>query len=341
MKPEQSEQFLIEELINQSIEAGKISDDSLMDIDKLTGDASTRRYYRARTNSESYVVCLDNPSRKGERNRFLDVQDFLFNNGVRVPVVYDSLLNRGYILEEDLGDETLLKKLATINDKKEEYSIYQDVLDILVSIQKIDENLVNSSKLFTESFDVTKLMSEVEFSTKFFIDCFLKIKDEGLKEAIHQCYRPICEKLASAKMLLTHRDFHSRNIMVHNDDNIVIDFQDARMGIPQYDLVSLLEDCYYKIDDANKEKLIDYYISKINLSYIQQTNDQFQDQYNAMALQRVFKAIGSFAYIYEGRKDLRYIKYIGYAMERLKHYLFKNPDYNELRKILFKVYYAN
>src|SRR5690606_14878399 len=120
-----------------------------------------------------------------------------------------------------------------------------------------------------------------------------------------------------------------------------IDFQDARMGVPQYDLVSLLEDCYYKIDEKNKEKLIDYYVSEIGLERLGQSKEDFTSLYNAMTLQRVFKAIGSFAYIYEGRKDLRYIKYIGYAMERMRVYLLKKPEYSNLRKLLFTTYYAN
>ena len=47
--------------------------------------------------------------------------------------------------------------------------------------------------------------------------------------------------------------------MVKNDDLVIIDFQDARMGIPQYDLSSLLDDCYYQLMPENKERLVKYY----------------------------------------------------------------------------------
>ena len=60
-----------------------------------------------------------------------------------------------------------------------------------------------------------------------------------------------------------------------------------------------------------------------------------------MAIQRVFKAIGSFTYIYHTRKDERYLKYIGFAMEKIKVYLLSNPKYDKLRTLLISVYYES
>lgn len=340
MKPEQSEQFLIEELFNQSVESGKISSGGVLDIDKLTGDASTRRYYRVETSKETYVVCLDNPTVSDQRNKFLDIQSFLATNGVRVPKIHDYQLTRGYLLEEDLGDQTLLHNLAATNNINAEFDTYREIIDILINIHSINLKELEKSGLFTESFDYKKLHSEVEFSTKFFVKYFLNIEDESVQSEINGLFSPVCNVLGNANMVLTHRDFHSRNIMVKAGEKIVIDFQDARMGIPQYDLVSLLEDCYYKIDTDNKHKLINYYKEKMGLDKLGQSAKQFDDYYIAMSLQRIYKAIGSFAYIYHMRKDLRYIKYIGYAMENLKSFLFKDEQYDDLRKKLFEVYYA-
>ena len=145
-------------------------------------------------------------------------------------------------------------------------------------------------------------------------------------ERINSEFKKMCQQLSSYKMLLTHRDYHSRNIMVHQEQKIVIDFQDARQGIAQYDLVSLLEDCYYLIGDKNKSELINYYTEKIGLKHIGQDINEFQKNYDLMAIQRIYKAIGSFSFIYKGRKDLRYVKYIGFAMERLKQFLDKYSE---------------
>lgn len=343
MKPEVAERLFIEELFHKTIDDKKINARTLSNIDRLTGDASTRRYYRLESDKESYVVCLDNPTTSSEqKNSFVEVQKFLSQNKIRVPEVYDVLLKKGYILEEDLGDITLLQKLSNIKNKEEELQIYKKVIGELVKLHSLEKNEIDRSGLFHLKFDYEKLSSEIEFTTKFFLKLFLKIEDDQVSQEIFQEFIPICERLASQKMVLTHRDFHSRNIMCkHDKELIVIDFQDARMGIPQYDLASILDDCYYEIHPENKRILMDYYFETLGEERLGQDREKFECLYLDMVLQRAFKAIGSFSYIYNTRKDERYLKYIGFAMEKIRQVMFKSPRYDALRTKLFKVYYES
>lgn len=260
MKPEQAEQFYIEELFAKTQSQGILKDEKLKEIDKLTGDASTRRYYRLFTDKNSYVVCLDNPFNEGvEKHPFVSVAQFLFEKKLRVPEVLDSSLSRGYILEEDLGDVTFLQHISTFNNKEEELSVYKKVIDQLLTLHRISLPEVNNPNLFQLKFDYTKFMDETKFTFKYFLNFWLKNTDQTLVDELEKHFHPICERLAAEKMVITHRDFHSRNIMVRNDELIFIDFQDARWGIPQYDLVSLLEDCYYDLDEGNRQYLKKYY----------------------------------------------------------------------------------
>ena len=192
-------------------------------------------------------------------------------------------------------------------------------------------------------FDEQKLMNEIMFSIKFFINRYLGVNLSSKAEAtIVSEYVKICKKIATAPKVFTHRDFHSRNIMVRNDRFVVIDFQDARRGIPQYDLVSLLDDCYYQVELINVDKLKKYYWDKLqNNSCFNTDFNEFCKMYDYMAIQRIFKAIGSFSFIFAGRNDTRYIKYIGQGFENLRKILFKYPELNELRKLLSKYYYAH
>lgn len=343
MKPEVAERLYIEELFSRSIEEGKISSKELKNIDRLTGDASTRRYYRLDSEKESFVVCLDNPtSDSDQKNAFVEIQAFLDAKGIRVPKIYDILLNKGYILEEDLGDITLLQKLSSLKTLECEYEIYKRVIDQLMKFHVLESRVLEESKLFGQKFDFEKLISEVDFTVKYFLKIFLKIEDENYCEKIIKAFEPICHRLANEKMVLTHRDFHSRNIMWKaNDELVVIDFQDARMGIPQYDLASLLEDCYYEIHPENKKRLKDYYFEKMGEKKLSQTKKEFEKLYSDMVLQRVFKAVGSFSYIYHTRKDERYLKYIGFAMEKLRLVMFEDEKYSSLRERLYKVYYES
>lgn len=343
MKPEQAERFFIEELFNKTQEKDILKNEKLEEVDKLTGDASTRRYYRIFTTKESYVVCLDNPYNDGvEKHPFISVQQFLFSNNVRVPEILDHNLSRGYSLQEDLGNETLLLLLSTITSTEEEYKIYEKIVDQLLELHRIPGEAVTNPNLFQLKFDYQKYMDETRFTFKYFMNFFNKNLDENLISELEVLFDPIMKRLSDQKMVVTHRDFHSRNIMVKNNNYIFIDFQDARWGIPQYDLVSLLEDCYYNISEENRNKLKRYYYDNLEVKiHGQRSYDHFLELYDDMLIQRVFKAVGSFCYIYNWRKDDRYLKYIGFAMEKIRKVMMNNPKYYELKLKLFQHYYAN
>lgn len=343
MKPEQAERFFIEELFNKTQEKDILKTEKLEEIDKLTGDASTRRYYRIFTNLKSYVVCLDNPfDGEMEKHPFLSVQAFLGRNNVLVPQIIDHNLSRGYSLQEDLGNVTLLHHLSTITSTDEELKIYKTVVDQLLELHRIPQTAVNNPNLFQLKFDHQKFMDETRFTFKYFMNFFNKNLDENLIAELEVLFDPIMRRLADQKMVITHRDFHSRNIMVTDEKFVFIDFQDARWGIPQYDLVSLLEDCYYDLKEENRQYLKKYYYDQLDPSiHGQKSYEQFLELYDDMLIQRVFKAVGSFCYIYNWRKDDRYLKYIGFAMEKIRRVMMNNPKYTDLKKKLFQHYYAN
>tara|TARA_Y100000768_G_scaffold389043_2_gene391416 strand:- start:9605 stop:10633 length:1029 start_codon:yes stop_codon:yes gene_type:complete len=342
VKPELTEKLFIEELFETSIsklDSGK--NIALTNIDRLTGDASTRKYYRLFTTEDTYVACLDQPS-EDNFSYFVELQSFLKNNNIRVPGIYDTNLKRGYILEEDLGDKTLLQLLAELGSVNEEFNIYKKLVDQLLKLHQIPDSKLKESGLFNRSFDYEKYMSEIEFTYKFFFEKFLKVKDKKVERDFLNFYSPVCKRLAREKKVLTHRDFHSRNVMVKKDELIIIDFQDARMGIPQYDLVSFLEDSYYDLMGKNKKTLIEYYYENLPQDIHEQGSfENFYGLYQDMLLQRAIKAIGSFSYIYELRKDVRYVKYIGYTLEKIRKTMMDNKKYDDLRLLLSKHYYES
>ena len=341
MKPEVSEQILIEELFKKSVESKKVVCSELKSIERLTGDASTRKYYRVHCTDKSYVVCLDNPT-EINKNPFVQIQSFLYQNQIRVPNIYDRDVSKGYLLEEDLGDETLLKILGIINDPQQELEIYKAIVDELVKMHSFASDKLIGTLIETQAFDYKKYSEEIDFSLKYFLRKFLNNEDQSIYRELKNCFDEICKELSTYKMVCTHRDFHSRNVMVKDGENIIIDFQDARMGIPQYDLVSLLDDCYYELQNENKEELKKYYFDQMDMKSLgQESFEEFNRIYDLMTLQRVFKAIGSFSYIYEHRKDYRYVKYIGFAMEKIRTVMLKYNRFNSLRRSLFNIYYES
>ena len=161
-------------------------------------------------------------------------------------------------------------------------------------------------------------------------------KDE---EVLISSYEGVCQKISSEKMVLSHRDFHSRNLIIHDESLFVIDFQDARMGLPQYDLVSLLDDAYYGISPENKKILKAYYFDRC-FSHSDGFG-HFLKMYDYMKIQRVFKALGSFAYLYQVKKNERYLKYIGLGFDNLRITLENYPELCDLRALLSRIYHES
>lgn len=280
----------------------------------------------------------------GETN-FLSVQRHLAASGVDVPAVLDVSPEQGLLLLEDLSDMVLLRRLQDVASADIERHLYEKVIDSLVQMQ-VRASPAPAKKLpdldaFRLRFDCDKLMWEVRFTMEHFYDKYLKrdIKPQD-KKLIEDSFIEICNFLAEQPAVLTHRDFHSRNIMCLGERLVMIDFQDARMGPAQYDLASLLKDSYYQLEDVQVARLLDYYIARWEAQSGQRVNrEHFMKVFDFMSVQRNFKAIGSFASFLNRRGNATYLKFIGNTFENMRRTLLKYPKYSGLREVLFHYYY--
>lgn len=319
---------------------------------KLPGDASTRSYYRIGSGGKTYIAMkMESFSEHGNNLPFLVVQRHLAAAGVDVPSVLDTDPARGFILLEDLGDVTLLRQLQEVSSADVERHLYERVIDDLVKLQvnASPERMPAKIEAFKLRFDHEKLMWEVNFCIEHFYETYLK---RDLKPADRKLmvdgFSEICRLLAEEPTVLTHRDFHCRNIMVtprevgnlESARLVMIDFQDARMGPAQYDLASLLKDSYYQLEDAQVNSLLSYYVARWEaLSGTRMDRAHFQYVFDMMHVQRNFKAIGSFASFLNRRGNATYLKYIGNTFENIRRTMLKYPQYAGLREVLFHYYY--
>jgi aminoglycoside/choline kinase family phosphotransferase len=317
---------------------------SIDSIQRIPGDASTRKYYRVCSESKSFIMMRMDPfPNLGFNLPFLAVREHLEQTGVDVPKVIEVDAERGMILLEDLGDVTLLRRLQDVGTADVERHLYEKVIDSLIKLQ-VHSSIENSAKkleAFQLKFDEEKLMWEVNFTIENFYQLYLKrnFLDKDLK-VLTEGFSDICKNIAAQPAVLTHRDFHSRNIMAIDSRLVMIDFQDARMGPLQYDLASLLKDSYYQLEESQIVFLIDYYIAKYEaLSERSIDSDSFMHIFDLMSVQRNFKAIGSFASFMNRRGDSTYLKYIGNTFENIRRTLLKYPKYSKLREVLFHYYY--
>ena len=322
-------------------------------IEKMPGDASARRYYRVKTNSPSglqslVVMAMEPFTEKGEEIPFLSIQKHLSVNGVDVPRVLDFDPAQGFIMLEDLGDVTLLRSLQDISSPAEERAYFEKAIDALVAMHAKtgaeygDAKAKQAIEGFKLRFDHEKLMWEVNFTIEHFYQKHLQrtFLDEDFK-IIQDGFSRICSELEAEKTVFTHRDYHSRNLMVTDDQRyVMIDFQDARMGPPQYDLASLLRDSYYQLSESQIEALTKYYRDQM-AKFGQPVTDvvRFERLFDLMAVQRNFKAIGSFASFLNRRGNPAYLKFIGNTFENIRRNLSKYPEFKRLREVLYHYYY--
>jgi aminoglycoside/choline kinase family phosphotransferase len=313
-------------------------------VQRIPGDASTRRYYRISALGKTFIAMqMEVFSDVGNELPFLTVQRHLAAAKVDVPQILDLDPMRGYILLEDLGDVTLLRRLQEVSSPDVERHLYERVLDSLIQLQiyASPERAPSKLQAYQLRFDHEKLMWEMGHTIEHFYELHLKREiGVGDKKIMMDGLSEICTKLAAVPTVLAHRDFHSRNIMVTGERLVMIDFQDARMGPAQYDLVSLLKDSYYQLEESQIANLLQYYIARFEAASGKSLNsDEFIHIFDLMSIQRNFKAIGSFASFLNRRGNATYLKYIGNTFENIRRTLLKYPQYSALREVLFHYYY--
>jgi aminoglycoside/choline kinase family phosphotransferase len=307
----------------------------------LQGDASDRRYYRllfpaATEGTASLVVMrLARPYTAGELP-FVNVQRYLALKGVPVPdIVYDDAAH-GLILLEDLGDVTLEAALRGATEGQID-QWYRQALDLLLRLQGPGAPVSQGSCVaFRLAFDVEKLMWELDFFTTHMLQglCGRLLPASHAAELRGQFWK-ICSILARQPRVLTHRDYHSRNLMLQGERLRVIDFQDARLGPCQYDVASLLNDSYVMLPSWVRDSLLTYYFErKSAMEGHALDRETFLRLFDYMSLQRNLKALGTFAFQIVVKGNPRYRSAIPTTLQHLQRTLSRRPELQPLTDLL-------
>ena len=271
-------------------------------IKKIAGDASFRSYYRIFYQDKTYILMFAPPQYE-DVAPFIKIDEILVNNRFRSPKILAKNINLGFILLEDFGDETYSKSLK--NNVENEYFLYEKACDVLIEIHKIPLKNINIL-----SYNHATLFREV----MLFIDWYLPLKNHEISSQQIQDYKfywiELFDKLSKNNQVLVLRDFHADNLMVLRNKNIfsavgLLDFQDALIGSRAYDLLSLLEDARRDVNEKNKQKLFDYFISKAKYD-----REEFYIDYEIISLQRNIKILGIFARLSIRDNKNHYINFI-------------------------------
>jgi N-acetylmuramate 1-kinase len=299
----------------------------------LTGDASDRRYYRVLVpEGPSIVLSLYSSPFSFEKLSFVNVARLLDQMPVPIPTVLGHAEEIGVLALEDLGDVTLQAHLGAAT-AAEHAAIYRQAVALIATLQRRGADLEDSAYLpYGIAFDVEKLSWELDFFINHFIEAYrgIVIAPSALEE-LRQAFRDVIEELAAEPRVLCHRDYHSRNLMLHQDKLYIIDFQDARMGPDTYDLVSLLRDSYVDLPEQTVAELIAYFLA---LKGLTGAEAEFRMRFDLMALQRNLKALGTFGYQTTARRNPVYIQYIPRTLRYVRDNLAHLPRFARLRELL-------
>jgi len=318
-----------EELLPWALAALSLSSAEDLNLNIIAGDASNRRYFRLSVAAGTYVVA-DAPPATEKNAEFVAMRATLAERGVRVPQIIAADVQQGYMLLEDLGDNTLLPLLDP--DTVDKY--YQLACEILLKMAAgtpLPENM--------PAYDRELLEEELSRFDQWFVEGLLDHDMSGAeRELVASLGNLLVESALEQPRVLVHRDFHSRNLMLVGGDQLaVIDFQDAVTGPVTYDLVSLLRDCYIRWPESRvQQRVLDYRQSLLSSGLIQGVDEaQFQRWFDWMGLERHIKVLGTFARLYlrDGKRgyldDLPMV--IGYVQSTLEKYAATEPVFAKFR----------
>ncbi|BCL76394.1 aminoglycoside phosphotransferase [Jeongeupia sp. HS-3] len=294
-------------------------------------DASVRHYWRASWPERSLVVMQADPAQFDSRP-FLARQSELAAAGIRVPEVLAQHPDAGLVLLEDLGEELLASRLG---DEPRAREWYVRSIDLLVTMQ---------ARLASEhlpAFDTAFMQREMNIGREWYLEKHLGFVLEGEPLASWERSCALISAFnASQPVGFMHRDYHSRNLMVKDDELVVIDFQDAVRGPLAYDVVSLLRDAYVDWEEAFVLDLAIRYWEKARAAGLPVQADfgEFYKAFEWLGLQRHLKVLGLFARLHHRDGKSRYLA----DLPRVLHYVNKvcerYVELGSLKRLLLKAH---
>lgn len=257
-------------------------------IEPLAGDASFRRYFRVIGDGRSAVL-MDAPPPHEDPRPFVAVAEWLSSVGLSAPDILARDLDKGLLLLADFGDARLRETLD--DDPVRERELYELATDVLIHLHAHEpmEGL--------PAHGLEQWLEEIMLFPDWYCKALdLDVDAEGYRSAWAEVLRPVSDDGLGPVTVL--RDFHAENIMLVGDREGVghfglLDFQDALVGHPAYDLASVLEDARRDVPRVIERTMMDRYIAATG------QGDEFERAYWTLAAQRNTRIIGVFTRLWK------------------------------------------
>jgi aminoglycoside/choline kinase family phosphotransferase len=313
------------------------------ELEPMVGGASTRRYFRVRVPGASAVGMFVPEGAKPEevangvaaqaRWPFLEVRDLLAARGVDVPALHGEDTARGWVLLEDLGDDTLAKFLTDHPDARE--SLYVTAVIDLARAQGALTTLPAGSVVAQRAFDEELLRWEIDHFREWALEArgiVLSAEDASLYAGIAE---RLARRIADWPRAFVHRDYQSRNLMVRAGGRLCwIDFQDALLGPRVYDLVALLNDSYQTFDASFVDaRITDYARERGLLAQGPEAREGIRREFDFVTVQRKLKDAGRFVFIDRVKGNPSFLKFVEPTIAKVRASLAHLSDDEDMRAL--------
>ena len=284
---------------------------------RMAGDASIRSYARLLRGGASFIL-MNSPRRPDgppiyngrsysaavhlaeDVKPFVAIAGGLRARGLSAPQIYHADLENGFLITEDFGSVWFFEgdPPRPILDR------YEAATDMLATLhaETLPEalSLVPDVNYQIPVFDTDALLVEIGLMVEWYLaDRGVTLRDESRCD-FSAMWRELLKKPAAATRTWVLRDFHSPNLLwLGERSNIarvgLIDFQDAVLGPPAYDLVSLLQDARLDVPEALELALLARYIKARRERGANFDASEFAANYAIMSAQRNTRLLGTFA----------------------------------------------
>jgi len=312
----------------------------------LAGDASVRSYVRLQLGSDRAVLMDWEPQPDGppladglpysriahlaeDVGPFIAVAGALREAGVPVPEIIAQDTGRGFLLIEDFGDFALGQLVARSGEVG---TLYRPAVDLLLRMRRTSiprELPIEGDRTHRlPAYDRRALHAETALLLDWFLPAMTGADvDPAARGEFAALWEAQFDWLAAQETGLVLRDYHSPNLLALMPGDPrgplgVIDFQDAVIGHPAYDLVSLLQDARLTVPPDVEAHLFNHYCVQA-AKHGDFDPDAFARAYALLGVQRNTKILGIFARLALRDGKTAYLAHLprvrGYLERDLEH----------------------
>lgn len=254
----------------------------------LAGDASLRKYQRLGAGHDGRIAVLmdADPGLGNDVRPFLRITDYLRSVGLSAPEIYLEDESNGLLIIEDLGDALFAR--VTAEDPPQEIPLYEAATDTLL-------HLHDAMPPALEPYDTEFMTRMAALSFDWYQRGAHAAVDLRAKNAFEAAFSALLDTEVASPSVLIQRDYHAENLIwLPERDSVqrvgLLDYQDALLGHPAYDLVSLLKDARRDVSPDLQEAMIRRYITAAQVD-----ETSFRRAYHLLGLQRNLRILGVFA----------------------------------------------